>query len=393
MAFYFTYNTKKGFEIYMAEKRDYYEVLGVQKGASDDEIKKAYRKVAKKYHPDLNPGNQEAEAKFKEVNEAYEILSDSTKRQQYDQFGHAAFDQTQGGYGGGFGGFSDFGDFGDIFSSFFGGGASRRRNPNAPRRGSDIEERIILSFEEAAFGVKKKIKIYRVEDCDECGGTGSKDRKKKTCPVCNGTGEIRRVTNTMLGQMVNTSPCHNCSGTGQVVENPCTKCRGKGKVKKACNVEVNIPAGIDTNETVSFRGLGNHGFNGGPKGDLLVTVVVKRHEIFVRNGTEVFCQVPITFVQATLGAEIDIPTLNGKVKQEIPEGTQTGTRFTIKGAGIPNVRTGIKGNQVIEVVVEVPQRLTNDQKDALKKFGELTNDTNHKQQKSFFEKMKDNFKK
>ena len=378
----------------MAEKRDYYEVLGVSKGASDDEIKKAYRKVAKKYHPDLNPGNAEAEAKFKEANEAYEVLGDKEKRQKYDQFGHAAFDQTQGGYGGagGFGGFSDFGDFGDIFSSFFGGGA-RRRNPNAPRRGSDIEERIMLTFEEAAFGVKKKIKIYRVEDCDECAGTGSKDKKRKQCPTCHGTGEIRRVTNTMLGQMVNTATCNTCGGTGTVVENPCQKCRGKGKVKRACTVEVNIPAGSDTNETVSFRGLGNHGFNGGPKGDLLVTVVVKRHDLFMRNGTEVFCKIPITFVQAALGAEIDVPTLNGKVKQTIPEGTQNGTRFTIKGAGIPNVRTGIKGNQVIEIVVEVPQRLNSEQKTALKKFGELTNDTNHKQQKTFFDKVKENFKK
>lgn len=378
----------------MADKRDYYEVLGVQKGASDDEIKKAYRKVAKKYHPDMNPGDKEAEAKFKEAAEAYEVLGDAEKRQKYDQFGHAAFDPNMGGggYGGGFGGFGGFEDLGDIFGSFFGGGfggsSSRRRN--GPRKGADITERIILSFEEAAFGVKKQLKIYRVEDCDDCKGTGSADKNgKKTCSVCHGTGNVTRVQNTMFGQMQTSTPCTACGGKGFVIENPCTKCRGRGKVKKATTVDVNIPAGINNGETVSFRGLGDVGANGGPSGDLLVTVVLKAHPIFERNGYEVHCTVPVTFVQATLGATIEVPTLDGKISYDIPEGTQSGTRFKLKGKGIPNVRTGARADQYITVKVEVPTKLTSEQKEALLKFGELTSDKNYKQNKSFFEKMKD----
>ena len=378
----------------MADKRDYYEVLGVNKGASDDEIKKAYRKVAKKYHPDLNPGNAEAEAKFKEANEAYDVLSNAQKRQQYDQFGHAAFEQGgAGGYGaGGFGGFDDI-DLSDIFGSFFGGGfgGSRRQNNNGPRRGADISERIILTFEEAAFGVKKQIKIYRVEECDECNGVGSKDKNgKKTCTVCGGSGQVKNVQRSAFGQFVNVTTCKNCGGSGQVITNPCSKCKGKGKIKKARMVDVSIPAGIDSGETVSFRGLGDTGYKGGPKGDLLVTVVIKKHPIFERMGTEVYCTVPITFVQAALGAKIEIPTLDGKMEYEIPEGTQTDTTFRIRGKGIPGVRSGIRGDQIIKVVVEVPQKLNGEQKDALKKFGELTDEKNHKQQKGFFEKMKDN---
>ena len=379
----------------MADKRDYYEVLGVNKGATDEEIKKAYRKVAKKYHPDLNPGNKDAEAKFKEVNEAYEILSNPTKRQQYDQFGHAAFEQggAGGAYGGGFSGFDDV-DLSDIFGSFFGGGfsgSSRRANQNGPRRGSDISERIILSFEEAAFGVKKQLKIYRVEDCDECGGRGSKDKDgKKTCSVCGGTGQVKNVQRSPFGQFVNVTTCRNCGGTGSVVTNPCPKRKGKGRIKKSRMVDVKIPAGIDSGETVSFRGLGDAGYKGGPKGDLLVTVVIKKHPIFERMGTDVYCNVPVTFVQAALGAKIKVPTLDGNIDYDIPEGTQTGTTFKIRGKGIPGIRNGIRGDQIIKVVVEVPQKLSQEQKNVLKKFGELTNDKNYKQQKGFFEKMKDN---
>lgn len=378
----------------MADKRDYYEVLGVQKGATDDEIKKAYRKVAKKYHPDMNPGNKEAEARFKEAAEAYEVLGDAEKRQKYDQFGHAAFDPNMGGggYGGGFGGFGGFDDLGDIFGSFFGGGfggsSSRRRN--GPRKGADITERILLTFEEAAFGVKKQLKIYRVEDCVDCHGTGSANKNgKKTCSVCHGTGNVTRVQNTMFGQMQTSTPCTACGGKGFVIENPCTKCRGRGKVKKATTVDVNIPAGINNGETVSFRGLGDVGVNGGPSGDLLVTVVLKAHPIFERNGYEVHCTVPVTFVQATLGATIEVPTLDGKITYDIPEGTQSGTRFKLKGKGIPNVRSGVRADQYITVKVEVPTKLSAEQKEALLKFGELTSDKNYKQNKSFFEKMKD----
>ncbi len=382
----------------MADKRDYYDVLGVNKGASDDEIKKAYRKVAKQYHPDLHPGDKEAEAKFKEANEAYEILSDSTKRSQYDQFGHAAFEQGgAGGYGGGFSGFEDF-DISDIFGSFFGGGfgGSRRssRQNNGPRRGGDISERIVLTFEEAAFGVKKQIKIYRVEDCDECKGLGTKEKDgKKTCPACGGSGQVKNVQRSPFGQFVNVTTCRNCNGTGQVITNPCSKCKGKGKVKKARNVDINIPAGIDSGETVSFRGLGDFGHNGGPKGDLLVTVVIKKHEIFERNLSDVYVTVPVTFAEATLGAKIEIPTIDGKMEFDVPEGTQSETSFRVRGKGIPSVRGGSRGDEIVKIVIEVPQKLNNEQKELLKKFDELTKEKNHKQKKSFFDKVKENFKK
>ncbi len=377
----------------MAEKRDYYEVLGVPRGASDDEIKKAYRKLAKKYHPDVNQGNPDAEAKFKEVNEAYEVLGDSGKRAKYDQFGHAAFEQGgagAGGFGGFGGGFGDI-DLNDLFGSFFGGGfGGRGRNKNAPRKGADVSESVVLTFEEAAFGTKKQIKIYRVEDCDACGGKGTKDASgKKQCPACGGTGEVRNVTNTIMGQMVNVTTCRNCGGTGTIITNPCSKCRGRGKVKRPRTVEVKIPAGIDNGETIALRGLGDHGVNGGPKGDLLVTVSIKRHAIFERRGTDVYCTVPITFVQAALGGTILVPTLDGKVEHQIPEGTQTGTSFKLRGKGIPNIRTGVRGDEILKVEVEVPQHMTSEQKQALKKFGELTNDANYKSQKGFFEKMKD----
>ncbi len=376
----------------MAEKRDYYEVLGVQKGASDEEIKKAYRRLAKKYHPDLNPDNKEAEAKFKEASEAYEILSDPQKRARYDQYGHAGTDPNGFGGAGGFGGFDDI-DLSDIFGSFFGGGFGGARGGqrrNGPRRGSDISENLVLTFEEAAFGVKKQLKIYRIEECDECHGSGAKHAAdKKTCPACGGTGEVRNVQRTPLGQFVNVTTCSQCHGTGSIITNPCQKCRGKGRIKRARTVDVDIPAGINSGETVSFRGAGNHGEKGGPAGDLLVTISLKKHPIFTRNGYEVHCDIPITFVQATLGAEIDVPTLDGKIKYTIPEGTQPGTTFRLKGKGIPNVRTKIRADQVFRVTVEVPRSLNAEQRHALESFGKLTNDTNYKQQKGFFEKMKD----
>lgn len=376
----------------VAEKRDYYEVLGVQRGASDDEIKKAYRKLAKKYHPDLNPGDKNAEAKFKEASEAYEVLSDAQKRARYDQYGHAGTDPNGFGAGGGFGGFDDI-DLSDIFGSFFGGGFGGGRGGqrrNGPRRGSDISENIILTFEEAAFGVKKQLKIYRVEECDECHGVGAKNAAdKKTCPACGGSGEVRNVQRTPLGQFVNVSTCSQCGGTGSIITNPCPKCRGKGRIKRARTVDVDIPAGINAGETVSFRGAGNHGEKGGPAGDLLVTVSLKKHPLFTRNGYEVHCDIPITFVQAALGAEIDVPTLDGKIKYTIPEGTQPGTTFRLKGKGIPNIRTKIRADQVIRVTVEVPKSLNSEQRHALEAFGKTTNDTNYKQQKGFFEKMKD----
>ena len=386
----------------MADKRDYYEVLGVQKGASDDEIKKAYRKVAKQYHPDLHPGDKEAEAKFKEAGEAYEILSNPEKKQRYDQFGHAGVDPNFGAGGGGFGGgFSDFGDLGDIFGSFFGGGfgGGQQRRRNGPRKGSDIEETVLLSFEEAAFGVKKNLKIYKIEECDECGGKGCKnDADKMTCPTCKGTGEIKSVTNSLFGQMVNVTTCNHCSGSGQIIKNPCTKCKGKGMIKRARNVDVDIPAGIDNGETVRYRGLGNAGYKGGPAGDLLVTVRLKRHDIFTRRGNDVYCTIPITFVQATLGADVDIPILDaekkytlGKMTYTIPEGTQPGSEIRLRGKGIPSVRGGMRGDMILTVNVEVPKNLNKEQKDALEAFAKVSNDNNYKQNKNFFEKMKDWF--
>ncbi len=389
----------------MADKRDYYEVLGVQKGASDDEIKKAYRRVAKKYHPDLHPGDKEAEAKFKEAGEAYEVLSNKEKRQRYDQYGHAGVDPNfgAGGFGGGFSGSADFSDLGDIFGSFFGGGfgGGGRRAKNGPRRGTDIEESVLISFEEAAFGVKKNLKIYKIENCDECGGKGCKSESDRvTCPTCKGSGEIKNVTNSIFGQMVNVTTCNHCGGTGQIIKNPCPKCRGKGKIKHARTVDVDIPAGIDSGETVRYRGLGNVGSKGGPSGDLLVTVQIKRHSVFTRRGYDVYCNVPITFVQAALGADVDVPVLDesakgrlGKFSYKIPEGTQPGTEFRLKGKGIPSVRSSARGDMIIHATVEVPKNLNKEQKDALRDFAKASNENNYKQHKSFFEKMRDNFNK
>lgn len=384
----------------MADKRDFYEVLGVQKGAGDDEIKKAYRKVAKQYHPDLHPGDAEAEAKFKEAGEAYEVLSDPEKRARYDQYGHAGVDPNFGA-GGGFGGFggADFGDLGDIFGSFFGGGfgGGHQRRRNGPQRGSDISETILLTFEEAAFGVKKNLKIYKIEECDECHGKGCKSEADRiTCPTCKGTGEIRNITNSMFGQMVNVTTCNHCRGTGQIIKNPCSKCKGKGMIKRARNVDVDIPQGIDNGETVRYRGLGNAGTKGGPAGDLLVTVQIKRHEVFTRRGNDVYCTIPITFVQATLGADVKVPILDedkkytlGYMEYTVPEGTQPGTEFRIRGKGIPGVRSGIRGDMILRVNVEVPKNLNKEQKDALSEFAKVSNDNNYKQHKNFFEKMKD----
>jgi len=389
----------------MAEKRDYYEVLGVSKGASDDEIKRSYRKLAKKYHPDVNPGDKEAEAKFKEIGEAYEVLSDAEKKSRYDQFGFAGVDPNYGGgAGSGFGGFGGMGfdDLGDIFGSMFGGGfGGSQRRRNGPRRGSDIEESVLLSFEEAAFGIKKQLKIYVIEECEECHGSGAKSASdKQTCPHCKGTGQIKSVQNTMFGQMINTQVCGHCRGEGTIIKNPCAKCNGKGKIKRAKNIEVDIPAGINAGETVSYRGLGNAGSKGGPAGDLLVTVSIKRHSVFTRTGYDVNLEVPITFVQAALGADIEIPVLDpdkkyepGKMTYTVPEGTQPETVVRLRGKGIPHVRSGARGDMLVKFTVEVPKNLSAEQKDVISKLAELTGESNYKQRKSFADKMKDFFDK
>ena len=315
----------------MAEnKRDFYEVLGVEKTASADEIKKAYRKAAMKYHPDRNPGDKEAEAKFKEAGEAYEVLSDDDKRSRYDQFGHQGVDPNfnagfgGGGFGGGFGGFGGFGDFGDIFSDFFGGGP-RQTGRTTARRGENVASRLELTFEEAAFGVEKEVPATRIENCAKCSGSGSADGVVENCTRCGGSGQIRTTQNFMGMAMQSTSPCPSCSGRGKIIKAPCTTCKGKGKVRRTQKIQVKIPAGVDEGQMVRVHGEGNVGSNGGPAGDLLVEIVIKRHKIFERDGADVLCELPISFAQAALGAEIEIPTLDGKMTYTIPEGTQTGT--------------------------------------------------------------------
>jgi molecular chaperone DnaJ len=374
----------------LAEKRDYYEVLGVQKGASDDEIKKAFRRQSKKYHPDLNPGNKEAEEKFKEVNEAYQVLSDADKKSRYDRFGHAGVDPNYGAGGAG-GGFNGAGfDFSDIFGDIFGGGfngfggGSRR---NGPRRGNDVRQVVDVTFEEAAFGCKKEINLTKQEKCDTCGGTGAKPgTTAETCSHCNGTGQIQTQQRTILGYMTNVTTCPHCKGEGKIIKEPCRDCRGTGKVRKAKTIEINIPAGIDNGQTMQLTGQGEAGERGGPNGDLLITIRVRPHEIFKRENNDVFITMPISFVQAALGATLTVPTLDGAVEYDIPEGTQTGTRFRLKGKGIPYIRSKNRGDQYVTVNVEVPKNLTAKQKEILKEFDE---DKNYKQKKSFMEKMKD----
>lgn len=361
----------------MADKRDYYESLGLAKGAADDEIKKAYRRLAKEYHPDLHPGDKAAEEKFKEIGEAYEVLSDPDKKAKYDQYGHAAFDPNAGfGGGGGFGGFGDFGDLGDIignifsrgFDGFTGGGAQRR---NAPRRGDSLRVRLGVTFEEAAFGCTKEIKVPRIEDCETCGGNGcAPGTSPETCPECNGAGTVRSQQRTFLGVMATTSPCSRCGGSGKLVKTPCETCKGKGKVRRTRSISTKIPAGIDDGQTVSLRGQGHAGFNGGENGDLLITIDMKAHPLFEREGASVLLELPITFPQAALGADVEVPTLDGKVSYFIPEGTQTGTMFRLKGKGIPYLNGGGRGDQFVTVTIQTPKNLTKEQKELLVKFAE-----------------------
>ena len=377
-------------------KRDYYEVLGLSKGASDDEIKKAYRKLAKQYHPDLHPGDAEAEKNFKEVNEAYSVLSDADKKAKYDQYGHAAFDPGAGGFGGGsgFGGFGgmDF-DVGDIFSSFFGGGGGARRS-NGPVQGNDREARVTLTFEEAAFGAKKEIIYNRVEKCQSCDGSGAAaGTTPKTCPKCGGTGSVRVQQRTPFGMMQSTRPCQDCHGTGKIIEKPCPDCRGSGTTVKRKTLEVNIPAGIDDGQEIVARGQGDVGKNGGLNGDLYINVHVKEHSVFVREGADIFCDVPITFVEAALGATIKVPTLEGDMDYEIPEGTQTGTRFTLREKGMPSVNGKRRGNLTFRVIVDVPKNLNAKQKDMLRDFAKTCGEKNNLQKEGFAEKMRKLFNK
>jgi len=383
----------------MAEnKRDYYEVLGVEKGASAEEIKKAYRKSAMKYHPDRNPGDKEAEEKFKELGEAYEVLSDDEKRSRYDQFGFAGVDPSYGGGaggygGGGFGGFGDFGDiFGDIFGDAFGGGSRRASQQNMPRRGENIMSRLELTFEEAAFGCEKEVATPRIENCSVCNGSGSSDGIIETCSQCGGRGQVTTTQNFMGMRMQSQSTCPQCSGRGKIIKNPCNTCKGKGKVRRTNKVKVKIPAGVDEGQSVRVRGEGSVGSNGGPNGDLLVEILIKRHPIFQREYMDVLCEVPISFTQAALGATIQVPTLDGKVSYEIPEGTQTGREFVLRDKGIPEVNNPRRrGDHRFTVVVETPTHLTREQKELLRQLGETMDENETPKRKKFFENLKDFF--
>ncbi|MBD5148511.1 MAG: molecular chaperone DnaJ [Oscillibacter sp.] len=371
------------------QKRDYYEVLGVAKGASEDEIKRAYKKMARKYHPDLNPGDKEAEEKFKEVNEAYEVLSDADKKARYDQYGHAGVDPNFGA--GGFDGSFDFGDLGDIFGSFFGGGfgGGRRSNPNAPQRGESIRMALAISFEEAAFGCDREVTVDRMEPCDTCHGSGcAPGATPEICQDCHGTGTVQVRRQTPMGVFATSSPCPKCGGKGKIIHQPCKDCRGAGSVRKRKTIQASIPAGIDNGQTISIRGQGNAGKNGGPAGDLLITITVRPHEIFRREGTSVLCEAPITFAQAVLGAELEIPTIDGKVKYTLPEGTQSGATFRLKGKGIPAINGRGRGDQYVTVYIETPRNLNKEQKEALKKFAETMGDDNYEERRSFFAKGK-----
>ena len=375
----------------MAEKRDYYEVLGVSKDASEADLKKAYRKAAVKYHPDRNPGNKEAEEKFKEINEAYQVLSDPDKKAKYDRFGHAGVDPSYGGGAEGFNGAGfDFGDLGDIFGDIFGGGfggGARRRN--GPKRGRDVQQIVDVSFEEAAFGCKKKLNVTMAEKCTTCNGTGAKPgTNPERCSFCNGTGQTVQQQRTMFGYSNVVSTCQHCRGTGQIIKNPCTDCRGTGKIRKSKTIEVNIPKGIDHGQTIQITGGGEPGEKGGPNGDLLITVRVQRHPVLTREGSDVFIDVPITFVQAALGATLKVPTIDGIVNFDIPEGTQTGSQFRMRGKGIPFMRGNGRGDQYVTVNVEVPKNLTHKQKEILREFED---EKNYKQKKSFMDKVKELF--
>ena len=383
----------------MAEKRDYYEVLGLSKGASEDELKQAFRKLSRKYHPDFNPGDKEAEEKFKEINEAYEVLSDPDKKSRYDQFGHAGVDPSYGGggFGGGFsGGFGDMGDISDIFSSFFGGfGGSTRSNPNAPRRGQDIHTSVSISFMEACTGKKVDINVNRMEKCSDCNGSGAAAGSgTETCPDCHGTGQIKVTQRTPFGMISSQKPCSKCGGKGTIINNPCPKCRGNGRVNVSKSITVDIPAGIDDEQTIRISGQGHSGINGGPSGDLHVTVSVRPDAIFERDGYDVHTEMPITFVQAALGAEVTVPTIDGPEKYTIPEGTQPGTTFRFKGKGIKKLNRPDRGNHFVHVTIEVPSNLSKKQKELLREFdGTLDDNKNYKKRNNFFDKIRQAFEK
>ena len=377
----------------MADKRDYYEVLGLQKGASDNDIKKAFRKMAMKYHPDKNPGDKVAEEKFKEINEAYAVLSDPEKKEKYDRFGHAGVDPNSG-FGGGAGGFGGFGGFEDIFDMFggaFGGFGGGRRN-NGPRKGSDLQKAVTITFEEAAFGTKKEIRLNKYVKCKTCGGSGAAPgTSKKSCPKCGGTGEIRTAQRTPLGTFQSVSPCPDCNGTGEINETPCPDCGGSGKTRDNVTISVNIPAGVDNDSVIPIKGQGEPGVNGGPDGDLYIVINVEPHKIFERRGQDLWLEIPITFDQAALGDDIIVPTLEGKVSYKVPSGTQPDTIFRLKGKGIKSVRGNRKGDLYVKVNLEVPTKLNSKQKKAISAMAEKVTGECYQKKSSFLDSLKEFF--
>lgn len=373
----------------MAEKRDYYEVLGVDRNADAGAIKKAYYQLAKKYHPDTNPGDKAAEEKFKEANEAYAVLSDADKRAKYDQYGHAAFDPSMGGGTGGFGGFGGFEDFdlGDILGGMFGGafGGGGRQRRNGPQQGEDIAQSITVTFEEAAFGVKKDVSYNRVCRCPDCRGTGAANGETpQTCGACGGSGQVKRIQRMGGMSFQTTGTCEACRGAGKIIKSPCTRCRGSGMVRETKHLTVSIPAGIDNGERIALRGQGCDGRNGGPAGDLIISVGVRKHSFFERDGYDLLCEIPLTIPEATLGAEIKVPTLEGEISYTIPEGTQTGTVFTVKNKGIPYVNSTRRGDLIFRVNVEIPKGLNDKQKDAMRAFADACGEVNYAKHKKFF---------
>ena len=375
------------------DKRDYYEVLGVAKTATDDEIKKAYRTLAKKYHPDLNGGDKDCEAKFKEVNEAYEVLSDPQKRARYDQFSHE--DPRAGGAGGGYGDFTGGfgGGFDDIFSAFFGGGfGGGGQRARGPQRGDDLRYDLTITFEEAAFGCEKEISVTRDENCEECGGTGARKGTQPTqCPTCHGTGQVQSFVNTPIGRVSNVRVCEACHGQGTIINDPCPKCSGRGRVRRNRKITIKIPAGIDNGMQIPLRKQGEPGLRGGENGDLYIFVTVKPHKLFTRENYDLYCDVTVSFTQAALGGEIDVPTLNGMIKHNLPEGTQPGTVIRLRGQGMQNLRGAGKGDLYIKVNVEIPRKLTDKQKELLIQFDETLTGKEYEAKKSFFERVKDAF--
>lgn len=380
-------------------KKDYYDILGVSRDATQDEIKKAFRKLARKYHPDVNKDDKNATEKFKEINEAYEVLKDPEKRARYDQFGHAGVGQGDFGTGdfAGFGGFGDFGDFGsggffdDIFDSFFGGGGFSRTRKQGPVRGADLRYDLEITLEEAAFGTEKQIDVTRLEKCTVCHGTGAKPgTSPKTCPICGGSGEIRNVKNTAFGRFVNVTTCNQCHGEGTVINDPCTKCHGNGKVRASRTLKVKVPQGVDTGSRLRMTGEGEPGLRGGAPGDLYVVIHVKPHKLFKRVGDDLIFDAPISFVQASLGDKIKIPTLDGKIEVKIPQGTQPDTRFRIKAKGVPKLNGRGRGDLYVIAKVIIPKKLNEQQRELLRKFAKISGE-DIKQEKGFFGKMKDAF--